>query len=121
MKLMMICSLVLMSLLFLVGCEPDEQEGSGQLPENGVEVVTNFVKSERFDTSGGRIVYVEDAPAIEAGEKRWCVNVRFINTQGLFTIPIFVSQRGDEWRIERNPDRAVYESYGCVWPVEPGN
>lgn len=121
MKLMVIGTFVILSLCFLVGCEPDKQNGSGQLPEKGVEVVNNFVQTERFDATGGRIVYVENAPATESGEKRWCVNVRFINTQGLFTIPIFVSQRGEEWRIERNPDQASYESYGCVWPAMTEN
>lgn len=109
-------TLILLALSFLAGCEPEEQQGGGKLPDGGVELVADFVMSERFDESGGRIVYVENAPATESGEKQWCVNVRYINSQGIRTIPLFVRQQGSEWRLEQNPDRAVYEGYGCVWP-----
>ncbi|GIK58461.1 MAG: hypothetical protein HND44_11855 [Chloroflexi bacterium] len=108
--------LILLMLSFLAGCEPEEQQGGGKLPDGGVELVADFVMSERFDESGGRIVYVENAPATESGEKQWCVNVRYINSQGLKTIPLLVRQQGEAWRLERNPERAVYEEYGCVWP-----
>jgi hypothetical protein len=108
--------LILLGLGFLSGCEPEEQQGDGQLPEKGAEVVADFVKQERFDETGGRIVYVQDAPATDSGETQWCVNVRYVNSEGLSTIPLLVRQSGEEWRLERNPDRMVYEGYGCTWP-----
>ncbi|NJN54366.1 MAG: hypothetical protein HC804_06175 [Anaerolineae bacterium] len=101
MKKIWLLALMVLTLFALAACEAEEQKGGGQLPETGVEVVAQFVKEERFDDSGGRIVYVEDAPGTEAGEKQWCVQVRYINSQGLSTIPLLVSQRGEEWRIER--------------------
>ncbi len=116
MKTITLVAFVMWGLCFLTACEPEEQEGGGRLPERGVEVVTDFITEERFDDSGGRIVYVENAPASESGETQWCVNVRYVNSQGLTTIPLLVRQRGEEWRLERNPDRVVYEGYGCVWP-----
>ncbi|HUM69351.1 MAG TPA: hypothetical protein PLK31_10945 [Chloroflexota bacterium] len=108
--------LVMLGLCFLAGCEPEEQQGGGRLPDKAAEVIADFVKAERFDESGGRIVYVEDAPAEEAGEKQWCVHVRYVNSRGLSTIPLLVSQQGEVWQLERNPDQAVFEGYGCVWP-----
>ncbi|MCL4267768.1 MAG: hypothetical protein KJ069_31670 [Anaerolineae bacterium] len=116
MKMITLLAFMVFSLCFLTACEPEEQQGGGQLPERGVEVITNFIISERFDESGGRIVYVADAPGTEAGERQWCVNVRFVNSEGVVTIPLLVRQQQDEWRLERTPDRVVYEGYGCVWP-----
>ncbi len=116
MKWIVLSGLTILTLCFLVGCEPEKREGGGNLPERGVEIVANFIKTERSDESGGRIVYVENAPEVEPGERQWCVNVRFVNSRGLSTIPLLIRQRGEEWRLERNPDRAVYEGYGCVWP-----
>jgi hypothetical protein len=79
-------------------------------------VITSYVKDEIKDDSGGRITYIKDVPSTEPGELLWCVNVRYVNSQGVVTAPILVSQRGEEWELEKNPDQAVYEQLGCVWP-----
>jgi len=116
MKILSFCLMIVLGVCCLVACEPEEQAGGGQLPEHGIELITEMVKTEKRDDSGGRIVYVENATSTEPGETLWCVNIRFVNSQGVLTTPLLVSQRGEEWRIDRNPDRAMYEGYGCVWP-----
>ncbi len=116
MKMITLFAFILLGLCSLTACEPENQQGGGQLPERGVEVVTTYIKEERFDDTGGRIIYVENAPVTETGETLWCVNVRYVNSQGLVTSPLLVRQRGEEWWLERDPDRTVYEGYGCVWP-----
>lgn len=107
---------VLLALFCLAACEPEKLEGGGKLPEHGTELITNYVKDEIKDDSGGRITYIKDVTSTEPGELLWCVNVRYVNSQGVITAPILVSQRGEEWRLDRNPDQGVYEGYGCVWP-----
>lgn len=104
------------TLILLTACSPAvEQEGGGQLPEHGTELLHNLIAEERNDETGGVITYVEDAQADDLEGTVWCVNVRYINRQGIITAPFLVRQTGDDWFIDRT-DQANYERYGCVWP-----
>ncbi len=111
--------LIFVGVCCLAACEPEKVEGDGRLPEHGEELITNYVKNEKRDDSGGRIVYIKDVVSSEPGEQLWCVNIRYVNSQGVTTAPMLVSLRGEEWRLIRNPDKTAYEEYGCVWPVTP--
>ena len=102
--------------LFLVACDNDQPEGGGTLPEHGEELVADYVSESKKDESGGRILYIKDAPSDVDGEKLWCVHVRYVNLDGINTSPLLVSQRGEEWRIDRNPKRGEWEENGCLWP-----
>lgn len=117
MKMRELWFLTLILVCCLAACTPEEVQGDGNLPAHGTELITNFVKNERQDDSGGRIVYVQDVASSESGERLWCVNVRLVNSRGVTIAPILVSQRGEEWRLDRNPEQAVYEGYGCTWPA----
>lgn len=107
----------LLIMLALVACYENEPEGGGTLPEHGQELVANFVAESKKDDSGGRIVYIKGAPSENEGENLWCVNVRYVNLSGMSISALLLSQRGEEWRVDRNPKRSDYESYGCIWPV----
>ena len=108
---------ILFILIAFAACDNNEPEGGGVLPEHGHDLVANFVTESKKDDSGGRIVYIRDAPPQNDGERLWCVNVRYVNTTGVNTSAVLVSQRGEDWRVDRNPIRSDYEAYGCVWPV----
>ncbi len=101
---------------FLVACEADPVTGSGSLPERGEELVANYIKDVKGDESGGRIVYVKDAAAEQSEEKKWCIQVRYVNRSGVVTKPMIVTKNGDEWSYNASPDREIYEGYGCTWP-----
>jgi hypothetical protein len=103
-------------LLLGTACDDNGPEGGGTLPEHGQDLVTNYIIESKNDASGGRISYIKDVVSEVAGEKLWCINVRYVNSSGLLESPILVSQRGEEWRLDNNPQRPAYEAYGCNWP-----
>lgn len=109
--------MLLLGMILLSACEADPVSGGGTLPDHAQGLITEVIKNERFDETGGRVVYVKEAPSEGAGENLWCVHVRYINTQGLFTSPLLVSQQGEDWRVERSPSQPTFESYGCQWPA----
>lgn len=108
--------LLLCVLFLLAACDNNGPEGGGTLPEQGQELVTNYVAESKKDASGGRIIYIKDVVSDVAGEKLWCVNVRYVNSNGLLESAILVSQRGEEWRLDKDMSRPEYEAYGCDWP-----
>ncbi|MCP4363355.1 MAG: hypothetical protein GY796_35595 [Chloroflexi bacterium] len=108
--------LIIFMLGLLASCAPSEPEGGGNLPEHGQELINSYITKDKRDESGGTLAYIKDVENSPPDENLWCVNARFVTSQGVFTIPILVSQRGEEWRLDRTPEKSLYEEYGCVWP-----
>lgn len=121
MKVVYFWFVILFSLLIFSACNDTSPEGGGTLPERGETIITDYIKNTKKDESGGRILYIKSVPSEESGENLWCVNIRYVNRGGVFTDPLLVSQRGEEWRLDKNPRELLFGEWGCKWPPPDEN